>query len=99
MTAEHPRDISFTVPIVVERDGDGYHAYCPPLRGLHTCGATEEEAVGAAVDAAGLHLQSMLRHHEPIPLQVCVDAGDTTCHAPRGKGVHRVNQELSVAIA
>lgn len=29
--------------IIVEPDGDGFHAYCPMLKGLHTAGDTEKE--------------------------------------------------------
>jgi len=39
------------VEIFIEPDGDGFHAYCPALKGLHTCGDTEEEALENAKDA------------------------------------------------
>ena len=33
------------VSVVVEPDGEGFHAYCPAFKGLHIDGATEQEAV------------------------------------------------------
>ena len=37
--------VRFTVELVVEPDDDGYHAFCPALKGLHVAGQTEEEAI------------------------------------------------------
>ena len=36
------------VAVVVEPDGDGYHAYCPNLKGLHMDGKTGEATAGPA---------------------------------------------------
>jgi predicted RNase H-like HicB family nuclease len=44
--------IKFGVRIIVEPDETGFHAYCPALKGLHTCGETKEEAIQNAKDAA-----------------------------------------------
>lgn len=56
------------VSVVIEPDGDGYHAYCPALKGLHAAGETEDEAVEGARAAAVAYLESMVAHGEPIPV-------------------------------
>jgi predicted RNase H-like HicB family nuclease len=61
-------EIEFSVTIVVEPDGNEYHAYCPALKGLHTSGSTREEACQHAADAAMAYLQSLIKHHEPLPI-------------------------------
>lgn len=61
---------TFKILIVVEPDEDNFRAYCPALKGLHTCGATEEEAVDNASDAAIAYLESLIKHGDPIPVGV-----------------------------
>ena len=64
--------IEFQVEIVVEPDGDEYHAYCPALKGLHACGATVKEALNNARDAAAAYIESLIKHGDPIPIGVVV---------------------------
>ncbi len=64
---------SFKICVVVEPDGDQFHAYCPALTGLHTCGDTEEEALDNARDAAIAYLRSLIKHGDPIPVGVLAD--------------------------
>ena len=45
---------------VIEKDEDGYFAYCPELQGCYTSGATFEEARLNLVDAIRLHLEDRL---------------------------------------
>jgi len=66
---KHQVKIGFKVEICVEPDGDGFHAYCPALKGLHTCGDTEPEALAHAVDAAKAYIQSILKHGDPLPIR------------------------------
>ena len=56
------------VSVVVEPDGDEYHAYCPAFKGLHVAGETEEDAFEGAREAAILYLNSLVAHGEPIPV-------------------------------
>jgi predicted RNase H-like HicB family nuclease len=63
-------EILFELHIVVEPDGDQFHAYCPALKGLHVPGETIEEAFENAKDAAILYLMSLIKHGDPIPLGV-----------------------------
>lgn len=62
------KKIIYKVEIVVEPDGDGFHAWCPALKGLHVDGATEGEATSNAGDAAIAYIQSLIKHNEPIPI-------------------------------
>ena len=34
------RKLNFKVPIVIKKDSIGYHAFSPPLKGLHVDGDT-----------------------------------------------------------
>ena len=94
-------ELRFTVEIVVEEDGDGYHAYCPALKGLHTAGNTAEEALQAAIDAGQWYLGSLLRHRDPIPLGVWVEKQVVTRPASPGMSAHypqAFSRELSVPV-
>ena len=51
--------IHFTIEIIVEPDDDGFHAFCPALKGLHVGGDTEEEALKNAFDGSILYLESL----------------------------------------
>ncbi len=77
---------TFKILIVVEPDEGEFHAYCPALKGLHTCGATEEEAMDNAADAAIAYLESLIKHGDPIPIGVAaheeVKRRITLCHRP-----------------
>jgi predicted RNase H-like HicB family nuclease len=64
------------IAVEVERDGDLFYAYCPGLKGLHVDGATEEEAVHNAMEAASLYVDSMLRHNDPLPVGTYFSAED-----------------------
>lgn len=62
--------IKLRIRILVEPDDDGFHAYCPELKGLHVAGDTEAEAVENAKLAADLYIKSLIKHDDPIPLGV-----------------------------
>ena len=44
-------------PVIVEKDEDGYFAYCPLLQGRYTQGETYEEAIDNLYDAIRLHIE------------------------------------------
>jgi predicted RNase H-like HicB family nuclease len=67
--------VKFVVRVFIEPDEDGFHAYCPALKGLHTCGDTEEEAYNNARDAAFSYLRSLVKHGDPIPVGILVNEG------------------------
>jgi predicted RNase H-like HicB family nuclease len=90
--------LEFKVDIVVEPDGEEFHAYCPALKGLHVGGATEEEALQNATDAAILYIESMIRHNEAIPLssEPCVQSSPGR-RANRKARTHTQHLEVQVA--
>ncbi len=57
----------YTLPIVVEKDKDGYFVYCPTLQGCYTQGDTYEEALENIEDAIRLHIEDRLENGEAIP--------------------------------
>jgi predicted RNase H-like HicB family nuclease len=57
----------FMLPIVVEKDEDGYFASCPLLQGCYTQGASYEEAVANIEDAIRLHIADRLARKEKVP--------------------------------
>ncbi len=57
---------------VIEKDDDGFFAYCPELQGCYTQGQTYEEALGNIRDAVRLHVADRLESGEPIPAPTAV---------------------------
>ncbi len=45
--------------VVIEKDKDGYFAYCPLIQGCYTQGDTYEEALENIKDAVKLHLEEI----------------------------------------
>ena len=58
---------SYHFVVVMEKDEDGYFAYCPELQGCYTQGGTFEEVMANIKDAIRLHVQDRLANNEPIP--------------------------------
>ena len=58
---------NYRFSIVLERDEDGYFAYCPELDGCYTQGSTYEEALANIQDAIQLHVKDRLESWEEIP--------------------------------
>jgi len=57
----------FWLPVVIEKDNDGYFAYCPSLQGCYTQGDSYEEVINNIQDAIRLHIEDRLANNEPIP--------------------------------
>lgn len=57
----------FHLPVVIEKDEDGYFVYCPRLQGCYSQGDTYEQALENIKDAIKLHLEDRLANNEPIP--------------------------------
>ena len=53
--------------MVIEKDADGYFAFCPELQGCYTQGDTYEEALENIRDAIRLHLEDRIKNGEDIP--------------------------------
>ena len=73
--------LNFQVTVVVEPDGNEFHAYCPALPGLHVPGATVPEALEHARVAAQLFLECMIEDGDPIPVGVQLGAPARTQRA------------------
>lgn len=65
-TMVKPIRLRFTV--ILERDGDSFHAFCPAFKGLHVDGKTEGEALDNASQAASVYVASLVNHGEPLPI-------------------------------
>ena len=53
--------------VVVEKDIDGYFAFCPELQGCYTQGNTYEEVIETIKDAIRLHVEDRIESGEDIP--------------------------------
>ena len=53
--------------VVIERDVDGYFAFCPKLEGCYTQGSTYEAVLENIKDAIRLHIEDRLETGEEIP--------------------------------
>jgi predicted RNase H-like HicB family nuclease len=51
---------------IIEKDEDGYYAFCPDLQGCYTSGETFEEARANLADAIRLHIEDRLASGEEI---------------------------------
>jgi predicted RNase H-like HicB family nuclease len=68
------RDISIGVlltkyrfSVVIEKDSDGYFAFCPELQGCYTQGDTYEEVLKNIEDAIHHHIEDRMENGEEIP--------------------------------
>ena len=53
--------------VVIEKDQDGYFAFCPELQGCYTQGTSYEEALENIKDAIRLHVEDRIEVGEEIP--------------------------------
>ena len=92
MSNNGKRQFGFLIEIIAEPDDDVFHAYCPALKGLHTCGDTEEEAFDNAKDAAVAYLLSLIKHGDPIPIGIIAPKARTKATSPPTKSypMHRI---------
>jgi predicted RNase H-like HicB family nuclease len=58
---------NYRFSVVVEKDADGYFAFCPELQGCYSQGSTYEEVLENIRDATQLHIQDRLESvtHDP----------------------------------
>ncbi|OGX60587.1 MAG: hypothetical protein A2471_03310 [Omnitrophica WOR_2 bacterium RIFOXYC2_FULL_45_15] len=49
----------YLLDVVIEKDKDGYFAYCPLIQGCYTQGLTYEETLENMKDALRLHLEDI----------------------------------------
>ncbi len=58
---------TYRMSVIVEKDKDGYFAFCPELQGCYTQGFTYEETIKNIADAIRLHIEDRLESGEEIP--------------------------------
>jgi predicted RNase H-like HicB family nuclease len=56
----------YTLPIIIERDADGFFVSCPALQGCYTQGTNYDEAIANIKDAIRLHLEDRPTNHEEL---------------------------------
>ena len=64
---------TYKLTCVIEKDEDGFFAYCPQLQGCYTQGDTYDEAMANLRDAMRLHIEDRLAEKEPIPSSEVID--------------------------
>ena len=72
--------VEISIAIVVEKDGVGFHAYTPALKGLHVDGATQNEAIERAKKAIDVYLESLEKHGETL-----TESPGLIVHGTKGK--------------
>lgn len=58
---------SYHFSVIIEKDQDGYFAFCPELQGCYTQGYAYEEVLGNIRDVIRLHVEDRLESGEEIP--------------------------------
>ncbi len=58
---------TYKFSVIVERDSDGYFAFCPELQGCYTQGNSYEEVLENIKDAIRLHVEDRIENNEDIP--------------------------------
>ncbi|KAF5435028.1 putative nuclease of the RNAse H fold, HicB family [Candidatus Methanophagaceae archaeon] len=59
---------NYRLSVVIEKDVEGYFAFCPELQGCYTQGDSYEEALENIKDAIRLHLEDRIEEGEAIPM-------------------------------
>jgi predicted RNase H-like HicB family nuclease len=95
----HKRIVGFRVEVCVEPDDIGFHAYCPALKGLHTCGDTEQEALQNAKDAAIAYLRTSIKYGDSIPVGILIHEENGQSPTVSGEGVKSHTEDLAVSCA
>ena len=85
-TESRPGFLLLKLTVIIEKDGDSWHAFCPAFKGLHVDGDTEEKALQHAIEAAKVYINSLVTHGEPLPVgpDCSVDEGEQIPTVPPG---------------
>ena len=57
----------YRITVVIEKDADGYFAFCPELQGCYTPGDSYEEVLENIRDAIRIHIEDRRGDMEDIP--------------------------------
>lgn len=66
------KQLKIKIRVVVEPDGETFHAYVPDIRGIHACGDTQKEALRYALDGVAAYMTSLVKHGDAIPVGILV---------------------------
>lgn len=58
---------TYKFSVIIEKDADGYFAFCPELQGCYTQGDSYEEVLENIKDAINLHVKDRIENGEEIP--------------------------------
>jgi predicted RNase H-like HicB family nuclease len=61
--------MAYQFTVIIEPDENEFHAYVPSLSGCHSFGKTIEEAKKNIIEAIQLHIESMQKDGESIPVE------------------------------
>ncbi|NKQ38480.1 MAG: type II toxin-antitoxin system HicB family antitoxin [Methanosarcinales archaeon] len=59
---------NYKLSVVIEKDADGYFAFCPELQGCYTQGNTYEETLENIKDSIRIHIEDRINSGEEIPI-------------------------------
>ncbi|CAD6491360.1 MAG: HicB_like antitoxin of bacterial toxin-antitoxinsystem [Candidatus Argoarchaeum ethanivorans] len=57
----------YRISVVIEKDVDGYFAFCPELQGCYTQGDSYEEVLENIRDAIRIHIEDRRGDKEDVP--------------------------------
>ena len=57
---------TYRLAAIIEKDADGYFAFCPDLQGCYTQGDTYEEALDNLREAVAIHIEDRLEAGEAV---------------------------------
>ncbi len=58
---------TYRFSVIIEKDADGYIAFCPELQGCYTQGDSYEEVLKNIRDAINLHIKDRIENGEEVP--------------------------------
>ncbi len=64
----------YKINVLIEKDADGYYAYCPELQGCQTQGDSLEEVIANIKEAIELYLETLSEAEKPALLSKEVTA-------------------------
>ena len=97
MSGKKSVKLNFIVDIVIEPDGDMFHAFAPALKGLHVEGENEKQALRYAAEAAESYIEALISRGEPIPLPV-TEVSIPEAPDSEHEGVHKHRQGFALAL-
>jgi predicted RNase H-like HicB family nuclease len=53
--------VNYKASVIIEKDDDGFYAYCPELQGCHTQADTFEKAIVNIKEAVSLYVETLSR--------------------------------------